>query len=46
MDKDFKKISGISPLEYRRNVSDFYYDGSEKVDMILYKTKGGFENGN
>ena len=46
MDKDFKKISGISPLEYRRNMSDFYYDGSEKVDMILYKTKGGFGNGN
>lgn len=46
MDKDFKKISGISPLEYRRNMSDFYYDGSEKADMILYKTKGGFGNGN
>ena len=35
MDKDFKKISGISPLEYRRNMSDFYYDGSEDVDMLL-----------
>ena len=45
MDKDFKKISGISPLEYRRNMSDFYYDGSEKADMILNKTKGGFGNG-
>lgn len=32
----------ISPLEYRNNMSDFYYDGSEKVDMILYKKDGGF----
>ena len=46
MDKDFKKICGISPFEYRSNMSDFYYDGSEKVDMILYKTKGGFGNEN
>lgn len=42
MDKAFKKICGISPLEYRNNMSDFYYDGSEKVDMILYKKDGGF----
>lgn len=46
MDKDFKKISGISPLEYRSKMSDFYYDGSEKVDMLLYKTNGGITNGN
>ncbi|MDD6038204.1 MAG: helix-turn-helix transcriptional regulator [bacterium] len=46
MDKDFKKISGISPLEYRSNMSDFYYDGSEKADMLLYKTNGGKNNGN
>lgn len=42
MDKAFKKICGISPLEYRSNMSDFYYEGSEKVDMILYKKDGGF----
>jgi AraC-like DNA-binding protein len=28
-DKDFKSISGVSPQEYTKTMSDFYYDGTE-----------------
>lgn len=41
LDKDFKKISGISPLHFKNNMSDFYYDGSEKDYIILENAEGG-----
>lgn len=28
-DKDFKAISGVSPRDYLKTMSDFYYDGTE-----------------
>lgn len=36
-DKDFKQISGISPKQYQQNMSDFYYEGSEKANIIIQK---------
>jgi AraC-like DNA-binding protein len=33
-DKDFKAISRVSPQEYLKTMSDFYYDGNVIYDMI------------
>lgn len=36
-DKDFKAISGISPQNYLKTMSDFYYDGAEDYHIIFPK---------
>lgn len=36
-DKDFKAISGVSPQDYLKTMSDFYYDGTEIYDTISSK---------
>lgn len=36
-DKDFKAISGITPQEYLKTMSDFYYDGTEIYHTISSK---------
>jgi AraC-like DNA-binding protein len=36
-DKDFKAISGVTPQEYLKTMSDFYYDGMEIYDIISSK---------
>lgn len=36
-DKDFKAISGVSPQEYLKTMSDFYYDADEIYDTISSK---------
>lgn len=36
-DKDFKSISGVSPLNYLKTMSDFYYDGSEIYNTMSSK---------
>ncbi|WRS28370.1 helix-turn-helix transcriptional regulator [Oscillospiraceae bacterium MB08-C2-2] len=36
-DKDFKAISGVSPQDYLKTMSDFYYDGMEIYDTISSK---------
>lgn len=36
-DKDFKSISGVTPLRYINTMSDFYYDGTEIYDTISSK---------
>lgn len=36
-DKDFKSISGVSPQNYLKTMSDFYYDGTEIYDTISSK---------
>ncbi|MDR1002042.1 MAG: helix-turn-helix domain-containing protein [Oscillospiraceae bacterium] len=36
-DKDFKAISGVSPRDYMKTMSDFYYDGTEIYDTISSK---------
>ena len=33
-DKDFKSISGVTPQIYLEKMSDFYYDGTEIVDIL------------
>ena len=33
-DKDFKAISGVTPQEYLKTMSDFYYDGTEIYNTI------------
>lgn len=35
LDKDFKLISGVSPQEYLKTLSDFYYDETEIYDTIF-----------
>lgn len=37
LDKDFKLISGVSPQEYLKTMSDFYYDATEICDTISSK---------
>lgn len=37
-DKDFKAISGVSPQQYLKTMSDFYYDGTE-----IYRTMSSKE---
>lgn len=39
-DKDFKSLSGISPQDYLKNMSDFYYDDSE----LLYTLSSRRDN--
>ncbi|PHV70700.1 AraC family transcriptional regulator [Sporanaerobium hydrogeniformans] len=36
-DKDFKAISGVTPQEYLKTMSDFYYDGTEIYNRISSK---------
>ena len=36
-DKDFKSISGVSPLNYLKTMSDFYYDGLEIYNTMSSK---------
>lgn len=36
-DKDFKSISGVSPQDYIKTMSDFYYDGTEIYNTISLK---------
>jgi len=36
-DKDFKAISGVSPQNYLKTMSDFYYDGTEIYDTLSSK---------
>lgn len=36
-DKDFKAISGVTPQEYCKTMSDFYYDGTEIYPTISSK---------
>lgn len=36
-DKDFKAISGVSPQNYVKTMSDFYYDGTELYNIISSK---------
>lgn len=36
-DKDFKLISGVSPQNYLKTMSDFYYDGTEIYNTISSK---------
>lgn len=36
-DKDFKAISGVSPQNYLKTMSDFYYDGTEIYNTISSK---------
>ena len=36
-DKDFKAISGVSPQNYLKIMSDFYYDGTEFYHIISSK---------
>ena len=36
-DKDFKSMSGVTPQEYLKTMSDFYYDGMEIYDTISSK---------
>lgn len=36
-DKDFKAISGVSPKNYLKTMSDFYYDGTETYDTVSSK---------
>jgi AraC-like DNA-binding protein len=36
-DKDFKAISGITPQEYMKTMSDFYYDGTDIYNTISSK---------
>ena len=36
-DKDFKAISGLSPQNYLKRMSDFYYDGMERYPTISSK---------
>lgn len=36
-DKDFKSISGVSPQQYLKTMSDFYYDETEIYDTIPSK---------
>lgn len=36
-DKDFKAISGVTPKNYLKTMSDFYYDGTEVYSTISSK---------
>lgn len=36
-DKDFKAISGVSPQNYLKTMSDFYYDGTEIYHILSSK---------
>lgn len=38
-DKDFKDISGVTPLIYTQKMSDFYYDGAEILAKLSLKER-------